>query len=304
MNIDYLKEFVELARQRTLTDAASALHIHQSTLSKHLIALEKEFGATLIDRSKAGLFLTNQGFYFMGCATAMIDLYEHTLAGLKEIGESSGLRLGWEAADASLGSMLSMAMALYNDRSDILICTVHGEKGHLLADLAQHKIDVAVTNEQESAIDGFGFEKKLLLENPAVAVMERGHRLASQKAISIEDLRNETLIKLLSEDAHAGWQVIHSLCEKRGFDPKTRPVLTPSTIENITIPLNNCILLFPGKTREISSLSQLNKYVCIPISDSDATFPLFAVWTPDGAEQVKPFLAALDEALAIMASPA
>lgn len=304
MNIDYLKEFVELSRQRTLTDAASSLHIHQSTLSKHLIALEKEFSATLIDRNKNGLCLTDQGFFFMGCASAMIDLYESTLEGLRGIAERHSLRLGYDASDSSLASLLSMATVLYHDANSRSIQTVHGIRGHLFENLASGKIDIAVSGEPETALEGYGFEKQLLLSSPAVALVERSHRLAQRDTISIDDLKNETLIKLLSDDAQAGWQVIQTLCEKRGFEPKTRPVLTPSTIENLSTPLNNCVLLFPGRNKEISFLSQLKKYACIPLADDDAVFPIFAAWMPDKTAEVAPFLKVLDEALAIMSTPA
>ena len=162
----------------------------------------------------------------------------------------------------------------------------------------------AVSGESESALEGYGFEKNLLLSSPAVALVERSHRLARRETISINDLKNETLVKLLSDDAQAGWRIIQAMCGKRGFEPKTRPVLTPSTIENLSTPLNNCVLLFPGKNKEISFLSQLKKYACIPLADDDALFPVFAAWMPEKSAEVAPFLAALDEALAIMTTPA
>lgn len=108
----------------------------------------------------------------------------------------------------------------------------------------------------------------------------------------------------VADDAQAGWRIIQAMCGKRGFEPKTRPVLTPSTIENLSTPLNNCVLLFPGKNKEISFLSQLKKYACIPLADDDALFPVFAAWMPEKSAEVAPFLAALDEALAIMTTPA
>lgn len=107
-----------------------------------------------------------------------------------------------------------MATVLYNDTCSKHARMAHCSKGALLNDLSLGKLDIAATNETEGTLDSLGLEKKLLLANPAIALVEKSRRLAHRSAISINDLEGETLIKLLSENARAGWHAIESLCEK------------------------------------------------------------------------------------------
>lgn len=52
MNIESCREFIELAQCLNFTEAAGNLNITQPALSKHMLALEKEFGIELLDRGK------------------------------------------------------------------------------------------------------------------------------------------------------------------------------------------------------------------------------------------------------------
>lgn len=61
MDISRFGEFAILAQSRTFLDAAELLFMSQSTLSKHIMAMEHELGCKLIDRSKRHVTLTAQG---------------------------------------------------------------------------------------------------------------------------------------------------------------------------------------------------------------------------------------------------
>ncbi len=70
MELEHLREYTTLADVRSFTLAARRLHMTQSTLSKHIAALEREFGVELFDRTGKGVVLT----------TAGAVLYEQALA--------------------------------------------------------------------------------------------------------------------------------------------------------------------------------------------------------------------------------
>ena len=55
MDISRFGEFAILAQSRTFLDAAELLFMSQSTLSKHIMAMEHELGCKLIDRTMAPL---------------------------------------------------------------------------------------------------------------------------------------------------------------------------------------------------------------------------------------------------------
>ena len=61
METAYLHEFAKVAECGSFTAAARELHLTQSTLSKHVALLEREFGADLFVRDRSGVSLTEAG---------------------------------------------------------------------------------------------------------------------------------------------------------------------------------------------------------------------------------------------------
>jgi DNA-binding transcriptional LysR family regulator len=61
METEHLREFVTLAQYGSFTNAARALHLTQSALSKHIAALEREFDVDLFVRDRVGVKLTKAG---------------------------------------------------------------------------------------------------------------------------------------------------------------------------------------------------------------------------------------------------
>lgn len=61
MDTDYLYEYLVLAKCGSFTEAARELHITQSTLSKHIAALERDFGTDFFIRERSGVKLTQAG---------------------------------------------------------------------------------------------------------------------------------------------------------------------------------------------------------------------------------------------------
>jgi len=58
MNIEYFQEFVELAQRLNYREAAARLNMSQSALSKHVKALEAEYGTKLLNRDRNSVALT------------------------------------------------------------------------------------------------------------------------------------------------------------------------------------------------------------------------------------------------------
>lgn len=61
METDHIEEFRRVADLGSFTLAARELHMTQSALSKHVAALEREFGVDLFTRDKNGISLTPAG---------------------------------------------------------------------------------------------------------------------------------------------------------------------------------------------------------------------------------------------------
>lgn len=74
MELRTLRYYLAAAQEENITRAADILHVTQPTLSRQLMDLEKELGATLMLRGRNGLTLTDDGVFFRQRAEEIVEL--------------------------------------------------------------------------------------------------------------------------------------------------------------------------------------------------------------------------------------
>ena len=75
MDIEYLNEFFVFSQYMNVSAAARELHLSQPTLSKHIAALEREFGCSLVTREGNSLSLTWEGRCLASGAADVVKSY-------------------------------------------------------------------------------------------------------------------------------------------------------------------------------------------------------------------------------------
>ena len=78
MEIRILRSFLAVAREQSISGAARALHISQPSLSRQIMELEEEVGATLFLRGNRKITLTDQGMLLRKRAEQIVDLVRKT----------------------------------------------------------------------------------------------------------------------------------------------------------------------------------------------------------------------------------
>ena len=73
MELRQLISFYHVARLRSVSGAARALHIGQPTVTTHLLKLEDEFGITIFDRIKRPIQLTSEGVTLLELVTPVVN---------------------------------------------------------------------------------------------------------------------------------------------------------------------------------------------------------------------------------------
>ena len=106
METAYLHEFAKVADCGSFTAAARELHLTQSTLSKHVALLEREFGADLFVRDRSGVSLTEAGGVLYAQARQMEKLLRATelLVRAARDGQAAGSTAGDAAGGTVDGS--------------------------------------------------------------------------------------------------------------------------------------------------------------------------------------------------------
>ncbi|MPS29716.1 LysR substrate-binding domain-containing protein [Pigmentiphaga sp.] len=84
MDINRLRYFVAVAETGGFSQAAATLHLAQSTLSGHVLALEEELGQRLLVRNGRGVEPTESGLAMLAHARAILEMTERARTDMRD----------------------------------------------------------------------------------------------------------------------------------------------------------------------------------------------------------------------------
>ncbi len=121
------------SQHRSLRQAADALNIRQSTLSRGLRDLEYKLGATLFERTNGGTRPTIEGQEFLDAARRIVEETEAITARLKtrSRGESGRLTVGVHAS-LSVGNLRATLLEHRRCFPNVETHLVDGSSDHLI----------------------------------------------------------------------------------------------------------------------------------------------------------------------------
>jgi DNA-binding transcriptional LysR family regulator len=196
MDIRAVEQFVVVADELNVTRAAERLYAAQSTVSAGLRSLERELGATLLDRTTRRVSLTEAGARVLPEARALLAAYERMRDGAADdsaAGLRGRVRMGTFAALDVLG--LPHLIREFRERHPLvdlaLVVSRTGSSG-LTDDLRRGRLDLAFSALPVDATAEI--EAEALAEFPFVALLPPGHRLAGRRRLRLDELEAEPWI--------------------------------------------------------------------------------------------------------------
>ena len=184
MDLRQLRYFVAVAEERHFGRAAARLHMSQPPLSRAVRALEADLGATLLDRSPAGVSLTEAGAVLLGEARALLERAERVRTRVAAAGGGRVLSVGVLADSAEhLGA--SLAAAFREDQPDVQVRVREFDLCEPSAGLRSGLVDVAITR---GPFDEAGITTCVLGEDPIGVVLVHDDPLAGRAGVRLGDL--------------------------------------------------------------------------------------------------------------------
>lgn len=215
MEIRQIQYFLSVVDTGSFSAAADEHYISQSSLSKVIIALEKELEVPLFDRSKRKVFLTEAGEAFLGHARKLDAAYKATLVELDGYKtESDSFSMAAIPVLTQYGVTTSIAQ-FRDEHPNIRFGLEEIDGLNILPALNEHRFDLAFT--RHNYLDQERFESLEISKDKLVVVVSKKNRHANRSSISIKELSNDNFIVFdRVTDLH---QLIMDECKKAGFDP-------------------------------------------------------------------------------------
>jgi DNA-binding transcriptional LysR family regulator len=200
-SLEALRRFVVVAEELSFTKAARRLHVVQSGVSSVIAALERELGATLFDRDRHAVALTEAGRALLpearaalAAAQAAADAVAETTAGLR-----GTLRVGTMISTGAVD--VSEVLSRFHRTHPgvaVRLRQAPGGSAEMARAVADGSLDLALLS-----LPGeppAGLEVRQLEEEPMVLICAAGHPLAGSPNVSVDQLGDETFV-----DFPVGW---------------------------------------------------------------------------------------------------
>ena len=295
MAVDIYREFLELTRCLNFTQAAQNLHLTQPALSKHIAALEREFGTELFHRDRRSVELTEEGRALTPYAISIVEAYEQAVATLAQIRERQPVRVDGVLFDGTVGSIVSLAALLISRDGLAPLSTMHHEETSPVELLINGEIDMALSSIDDAEASELGLVRHPLIEVPFVAILDRNHPLAERSSLRMEELSAETFIHFVDKYAQAAWNNIADYCRRHGFEPRTRPVVG-NVANYMAVQPEGSVLIQQANLRQLRFMEESGTVAVVPISDKDACFFIDCIVREKDAKRLERHLAVFEEA--------
>ena len=200
---DRIDIFLETGEELNFSTVAKKRFTNQSTISRQIQDLEREWGFTLFVRSNKGLRLTPQGAVMLECCRKIDRQMNDGLHRARKLKAGTGdkLRLGF-LTDMNVEKLFMpviLKCAAENEGLDISL--LYGSFGELRRALKGRTADIIFTydfeigNLQEPAVVDF------LMDRLPCIVMAEAHPLYYRNELTIQDLKEELFFLPEEEDS-------------------------------------------------------------------------------------------------------
>lgn len=215
MDIRQIQYFLSIVATGSFSAAADEHFISQSSLSKIIIALEKELNVFLFDRSKRKVILTEAGQAFIEPARKLNADYKALLEELDRYkSETDTFSVGTIPVLTQYGITTSIAQfRVEHPGIHFVMEEIHGF--NILPGLDEHRFDLAIA--RHNYIDPEKYTNYVISKDKLLAVVSKKNHHATRHSISIKDLSKDNFIVFDKvTDLH---RLIMDVCNHAGFEP-------------------------------------------------------------------------------------
>ena len=189
MDLNQLKTFVTLLKNRSFTKTAEELGYAQSSVSAQIQKLEQELGAKLFDRIGKKVFLTAQGEMFLQSAMGMLALAE---SAKEKIGGARGRIVVGASESVCVFRLPAVVSAFRAAHPDVELKIKLIENGQVVEALSENEVDIAFTLGRP--VERPAVRRLMSRREELLVLAEPNHPLASREALDISDFAGAAFI--------------------------------------------------------------------------------------------------------------
>lgn len=290
MDIRHIKYFIAVAEELHFGRAAERLNISQPPLSQQIRQLEKNMDVKLFNRSSRVVKLTDAGKIFLEDCYKIIHSLEKAKNTAREIhnGTLGNLVIGFTgSAIYNLVALLKVYQKKYPD-INVHVYEMSATEQH--KSLLEKRIDIGLIT--TPIIKNGELETKFIERHNFIVALPKNHRLANaNQVLSVESLKNESLIVIPRNVSPIFYDLIMSIFYKKGVKPKIGLTAQVSIAVISLVAAGLGIAIVPSSIKQIP----MDGVVFKEIDDSNTSIGIAITYNKDHISTVlKKFLETID----------
>lgn len=219
MNDLQITYFLHLGKTLNITETARQLFVAQPSVSKQLARMERELGFLLFVRTNRGLALTDAGQIMLQFYSEERERFQryHREAAKRSRQQNRILTVG-VLENLGVDELFRVIHLMRAEQPEISINPVRLDNNHLMARLANHELDLAITFDH--ALMGPGaFQWEDLLLEQSLFIISKEHPKAKNPNLKLRELSGELFCHSWTGEEEAD-RYLHSLIEMLGITPR------------------------------------------------------------------------------------
>lgn len=216
MELRQIQYFIEVANREHVTEAAHAMHVAQSAVSRQIFNLESELGVELFIREGRNVKLTPIGRVFLEYMKDAVQVIENAKREVEEFldPERGTIRIGFPSSLANY--TLPTVISGFRDEYPLVkFKLTQGTYRSLIEAVVNGEIDLAVLGPVPKDVKKI--KAKVLFEENLVALLPINHVLAGNRTITLNQLRDDQFILFPTEFILR--EIVVNACKRQGFEP-------------------------------------------------------------------------------------
>jgi len=191
VDINQLEVFLSVAREKSFSRAAEALHRTQPAVSQAIRRLEAELGEPLFDRSSKDGTLTEAGRVLYDFAQQMMNLRGHAHAAIRELRDLHRGKLSLSANEYTVMGLLPLIPIFRARHPHIKIEVKRSLASRIPSEILGRHVEIGVVSFKPSDA---AIKSVAVTPDELELIVASNHPLAAKRTVSVRELGAESFI--------------------------------------------------------------------------------------------------------------
>jgi Transcriptional regulator len=230
MTIEQLQCFLAIEKFLNFSVAADDLCTSQSSLSKHIKALESELGVSLFKRNTRNISLTLAGMDFSIHAKKIVEEYNNMIKSVRKYSTQKTHSISFTSIPVmNQYGITDMITEYKKNHPEVNMYIIEKDTDYVVKSLESQSTDFVIM--RDNFVPDGNYKIFPLIDDELVLVVGDSHPFADRECISLAEASNENFI-FLGTDTYLYNSCVEECC-KAGFTPITlRSIMRVETIRN------------------------------------------------------------------------